>query len=694
VPDRVRQSWYLLAGNICIVGLAAISLSAAGTDETRVYRVGADQAPPYYFLHPDGTAGGLGVEVLNEAARRTGVKLKWVPQSTEGVDEAFRQGKLDLWPALAVTPWQRGIHMTQPWLRNDFILIGREQDGTPSREAVQGKVVAIRPGPLIRLLVAQHLPGAIMMERRNREDALAAVCHGEASVSFVEARFLDAALLKRPAGCEMVSFKVAPVPGARSELSIASNDSAAATADRLRDAIGAMASDGTLSTLLEKWSVFSSVDARSVYALQVAQQKQRLTAIGLIAAILAGLVLVWQITRARAAGLRARQAQYVAERANAAKGEFLANMSHELRTPLNAVIGMSHLVLEGPIGEAQREDLKVIRDSASSLLGIINDILDFSKIEAGRMRLEARAFDLEARMRQALTLVGIKTRIKNLELQFDYSPALQRFYIGDEGRIRQIALNFLSNAIKFTDSGVIRLAISPVERGGPGVRIAVIDTGLGIEEEKQAGLFTKFWQADASTTRKHGGTGLGLAISKQLAELMGGRVGVTSRPGEGSTFWAELPLDPAPDTSRQAAEPAAAPAQGSASQGVKILLAEDNRLNQRLVVRSLEKLGYVVEVASTGAEAVTLCEDGEYAVILMDCQMPVLDGYQATAEIRRRQGKSRRTPIIALTAHAMPGDEMRCRDAGMDDYLSKPVDLPTLVRTVERYSTTYRQELQ
>jgi signal transduction histidine kinase/DNA-binding NarL/FixJ family response regulator len=374
-----------------------------------------------------------------------------------------------------------------------------------------------------------------------------------------------------------------------------------------------------------------------------------------------------------------------ARQANLAKSQFVANMSHELRTPLNAVTGMTQLLLIEDLRGHQREYVETIGDSADALLSLVNDILDFAKIEAGKLTIESAPFDLRATVEQVLELHRVAAIRKGLELSLEVAPEVPRQLIGDAGRIRQVVSNFLSNAVKFTEHGRVTVSVQ-VEAARDRqsvVRVAVADHGIGIAEDKLDLVFDKFTQADASTTRVYGGSGLGLAICKQIAELMGGDVGVTSRLGEGSTFWMRvtLPIDPSVMEPRAEGAPPAPRALDGAR--LHVLVAEDNPVNQRVTLRMLEVLGCRVDVADTGARAVAMWDTGlwsadPYDVVLMDVHMPEMDGYEATAEIRRREGGNRHTRIIALTANAMRGDRDRCLTAGMDDYIAKPVKLDDL----------------
>jgi signal transduction histidine kinase/CheY-like chemotaxis protein len=452
--------------------------------------------------------------------------------------------------------------------------------------------------------------------------------------------------------------------------------------------------EATLPDILRDTWIYVVDAALSGIALLVAEQIHRTPIAALATLPLLGLVAMF--ARERRQRLESlielngayRRARDEAVEASNMKSAFLRNVSHEIRTPMNGVMGMTELLLQTPLNDEQRTYAEQVEQSGEHMLTIINDILDISQIETGRVELEVVEFDLYETVERACVPGGLEAQAKGVALDIEVDPQAPRRVRADGARVRQVLMNLVGNAVKFTAEGSVRVRVTPrAEPAVSGLRFEIIDSGIGIEPTMLERMFEPFVQADGSTTRKYGGNGLGLSIAKELVELMGGLIGAESEPGNGSTFWFELPMARVAAVSGQTGRERGATLdeRRRSPTAALILVVEDSPVNRLVTVRVLERCGFRTHVVNDGQEALDALSMQAYDAVLMDCQMPELDGYEATRELRRREGDGRRTPVIAMTAHAMTGDRERCLEAGMDDYIAKPVRSQALVAVLARW---------
>jgi signal transduction histidine kinase/CheY-like chemotaxis protein len=518
--------------------------------------------------------------------------------------------------------------------------------------------------------------------------------------------------------CPEGRFRAYHLPELTTTLSVAAKRESARVADRLREEIVRMSEDGELGGILANYSYLGLSEMRTMLHLTAVQKQSRQLAFALTGLGVAMAALVWL-------AWHLRRARRFADQANAAKSEFLAKMSHEIRTPLGGVMGMIELSLDTPLSPVQKDYLETAHSSAQSLLAILNDILDFSKIEARKLELAPAEIELRELVGDVARLMAPQARNKGLAFETTVAGSVpSRVYL-DPVRVKQVLLNLVGNALKFTESGEVRVNVDYRAGDAPALLFQVTDTGIGIDGETHSQLFEPFVQGDDSTGRRFGGSGLGLAISRQLVEMMGGEIWFESSADQGSAFSFSIPVKtaagaaavtnsatqvvagedraaPAPHSEREimkTTETAATESTATGTRPIRILVAEDNRINQKLIRILLEREGHSVTMVASGDAAVKVVETSPpFDLILMDIQMPEMDGFQATAAIRMREQRRSsvgrrcdetcpRVPIIALTAHAQVGYQEVCLKAGMDSYLTKPIDQQTLRRVVADFAT-------
>jgi signal transduction histidine kinase len=674
-----RSLWILVFN-----ALAAVVASPATQNPSQpIYKFGFGSFPPYQVIRADGRPDGFAVQVVEEAAKRAGLKFEWAQMAEKPVD-ALAQNEIDIYPLLAVLPERKKIvSFSKPWWENTMVMmsLAGSEIGTPKQAT--GKRISVVHSSFGLQRLQKLYSQSIAVPKADYREVVSELCGGRTDAALMETRLASA--LQFLDECKGKNLRMRWVPELNLTYGIGARKGLEAVADILYEKIIEQAQDGTMTKLGEPWGV--AVTNQRLLSAQLLQSQLQartysvLAWFGAASALLLG-ILVFQL----------RKAKRHATEALAAKSRFMASVSHEIRTPLHGLLGMASELSETAMDAAQREQVSSMQSCGDLLLHQLNDILDFAKLEATQLRIERIPFSLrellievERVFRPLAASRGIQL-VMQREFDLNSKDCLQPHdlgtqFLGDPNRLKQILYNLLSNAVRFTERGRIELSVcmmSDRQRW----RFLVRDTGIGIPLEAQARLFQPFAQADDSISRRFGGTGLGLAICNELTKLMEGEMGFHSQSGKGSEFWFEVPL-----TKVEVCLLAAKPDRlQTPLLGMRVLVAEDNLVNQRLLTAQLKKLGCSLALASTGRSAVEAAKSTEFDLILMDCEMPEMDGFEAARQIRALSQSSSQLPIIAVTASTLSEDLKRATAAGMNDLLTKPYSRHELQQKMERWA--------
>lgn len=649
---------------VCAVALAVryYGWNDTKTFEKTVYRMGYGEFPPY-LMQKDGAPGGFAVDIVSEAARRLHLPIQW-RRISDTTEKALTTGEVDLYPMLAMLPSRIGrMEFSEPWWENALMVASRPTAPIRNVAESEGKRISLIQMTFGLQRMKTLFPRAIPVPEKDNLTVAQSVCLGTSEGAILESRVASGLTLLPQ--CSKVELTTAWFPELNLTYGVGARLGLKREANLIQEEIVRMAQDGAMTRIGERWGIQVTNQQKllgSLVAGTVREQKWRDMVLGAVLLLLLAL----------GQGYRLRKARRKAEEALATRSEFIANISHEIRTPLNGMIGMTQVLQDTPLDATQRECSEVLQTSGETLLALINELLDFSKLEAGKLDVEELAFAPHRIVHEVAKLFEARAHENGVTITVQVEEGVPKAVLGDPIRLRQVLSNLVGNAVKFTGHGSIRVQVQllPGEHARPTLRFEVIDTGCGVPADFADRIFEPFTQADGSTSRKHGGTGLGLAISKRLTELLGGRIGLVSRLGAGSTFWLEIPFGAA---AAGAAASSLCDAAIEEQLGLHVLVAEDNLVNQRVLIAYLRKLGCTWTLTANGREAVAAARTESFDAVLMDGQMPEVDGFEATRLIRQLGKPHGEVPIIGVTACAFDDDKKRCLDAGMQSVLTKPL---------------------
>ncbi len=675
MPARIVYRWILAASVVALALWGAYyKINEPQLDLSREYRIGYGSFPPYFVVTKSGEGSGFSVDIMREATRRLNMKIRWVRYSPT-IDAAFLSGAIDLFPMYAILPDRAAkFDISAPWWENTLVVISPADRPIRSvADSVGRRISLIHATFGLQRLKAQF-PQAIPVPEKDYDRVVSDICTGISDGAVLEAR-LASGLSLLPQ-CKGIDTTQAWFPQLNLVYGVGARKGLMPVANLIHAEILKMAQDGTMTRIGEPWGIQVTNQKKlfdSMISGQVREVWLRDIAIG-VAILLVVATFV---------SYRLRQSRLHAERALLERSQFVANISHEIRTPMNGLLGVTQILRDTPLTQRQTECVEILERTGQTLLNLIDELLDFSKIEARKIRLKDAPYSPATLVEDVRDLFGARAEAKGLTLTISIDPTVPGLLLGDVFRLRQVLSNLVNNAIKFTDRGRIDLLVL---RNEDRICFDVVDTGIGIDASSLRTIFDPFTQADGSTSRQYGGTGLGLAICRDLLALMDGKISVQSTPGAGSQFRVELPLRPAP-TFTPPTTPGEVPSSPQAL-NLRVLFAEDNAVNQQVMIRHLERLGCTWNMVRNGEELLNRLEESpDFDVVLMDGQMPLMDGFTATARLRARGISSNQLPVIGVTACAFEEDRQRCFAAGMQAVLTKPFSLAELRAVLTPYST-------